>query len=73
MDDLVKHEERRALTREEAAGVLRDLADSLARHNGIEMDRGGVRWSVPVPDEVELELEVEVGTDGSSIEVEISW
>jgi len=52
--------------------VLRDLADSLARHNDLEFSRDGLRYVVDVPDAVQLEVEIEVG-DKSSLEVEISW
>ena len=61
------------MSREEAADVLRRLADSLSRHNELEFVQGGMKVHVKVPDEVELEVEIEVETDGGSLEVEISW
>lgn len=61
------------MSREDAAAKLRDLADQLARHNQIAFVSGGLKTTVPVPDEVTFSLEVEVGDDGSEIEVEISW
>lgn len=70
--DLLEYEDKRRLRREEAAAVLRSLADALERHNGVEITRDGLRYAIEVPDEVGLEVEVEVG-DESSIEVEISW
>jgi amphi-Trp domain-containing protein len=71
--DLMEISEKRRMSREEAARELHKLADSLARHNALDMVRGGVKISVKVPDEVTLELEVEIEDDESSIEVEISW
>ena len=73
MSELIEIEEKQRLRREDAAAVLRRLADSLSRHNELEFVRGGMRVHVEVPDEVELEVEIEVGTKGGSLEVEISW
>ena len=66
----VEHKER--LGREEAAARLRTLADMLARHNDLEFVRGGMRFTVPVPDEVELKL-LEVERDGCELEIELTW
>ena len=71
--ELLEFEQKRTLTREEAAAVLAQFADQLARHNGLEFDRDGMRYTVAVADRVELEVEIEVGTDGSSLEIELSW
>lgn len=70
--ELFEHEEKRRMTREEAAAVLRDLADQLARHNDLSFTRDGLKYNVDVPDEVEVEIEIEIGEE-SSLEVEISW
>ena len=32
----------------------------LERHNDIEFERGGMRFKVPVPDELDLKLELEI-------------
>jgi amphi-Trp domain-containing protein len=71
--DLMEISEKRRMKREEAAQLLRDLADSLARHNGVDLTREGVKIQVKVPDDVTVEFEVELETGESSIEVEISW
>ncbi len=71
--DLIEHKSSESMGREPAAAKLRDIADQLARHNQLEFERDGVRYSVKVPDQVTLALEIEVGDDGSEIEVEISW
>ena len=73
MADLVKIEQETTMGREEAAAALRRLADSLARHNDLEFERDGLRYTVEVPDQVRLGIEIEVGTDGGELEVEISW
>ncbi len=71
--DLIEIEKERRLGREEAAAWLRELADSLARHNEVEFVQEGLRYRVKVPDEVDVEVELEVAGDSSSLEIEISW
>jgi amphi-Trp domain-containing protein len=71
--DLLEIEDARRLRREEAAAWLRQLADSLARHNEVEFMRDGVRYRVAVPDEVEFEVELEVEDDGTKLEIELAW
>ncbi|MCL8025239.1 amphi-Trp domain-containing protein [Nocardioides bruguierae] len=71
-DDLFELEQTQRMTREEAAARLRELADSLERHNSVRVTRAGVTVTVAVPDVVDVCFEVEAG-DGGEIEVEISW
>lgn len=71
--DLIEYSSEERLRREDAAQRLRDLADSLSRHNEVAFEREGVRYTLDVPDEVTLEIEIEVGDDGSEIEIELSW
>jgi amphi-Trp domain-containing protein len=71
--DIFEVEQKERLSREEAAARLHDLADMLARHNDIEFNRGGMRFTVRVPDEVELKLELEVGSDKRELEIELTW
>lgn len=71
--DLMEVSEKRKMNREDAAKMLHELADSLARHNEVEFVRNGIKIHINVPDEVTVELEMEVESDESSIEVEISW
>lgn len=70
--ELFEHKTKKHMTREEAAAVLRDIADSLARHNDLEFDRDGKRYVVAVADTVEMEVEIEVGSE-NSLEIEIAW
>ena len=71
--DIFEVEQKERLSREEVAARLHDLADMLARHNDIEFDRGGMRFTVRVPDEIELKLELEVGSDKRELEIELTW
>lgn len=70
---LIEHSSQEKMSREAAARRLRDLADELGRHNEVSFQEEGVRYTVPVPDEVILTLDVEAGGDDNEIEVEISW
>jgi amphi-Trp domain-containing protein len=71
--DLIEIADKERLSREDAAARLRALADALARNNEVEFERGGMRITVHVPDEVELKLEIEVGDEESELEIELSW
>ena len=70
--DLFDTDEVARMTRERAAARLHDLADALARHNSVELVKGGQRITVRVPDEVTLKVEVELG-DENELEVELTW
>jgi amphi-Trp domain-containing protein len=61
------------LSREQAAGRLRALADDLARHNEVQFERDGTRVKLRVPDEIELKVELEVEDGGTELEIELSW
>ncbi len=71
--DLIEIAESERLSREDAAARLRTLAEALARNNEIEFERGGMRITVHVPDEVNLKLEIEVGDEESELEIELTW
>jgi amphi-Trp domain-containing protein len=71
--ELMEISEKRKMGREEAAQLLHKLADSLARHNALDLTENGVKVNIKVPDVVSVELEVEIESDESSIEIEISW
>jgi amphi-Trp domain-containing protein len=55
--DIFEVEQKERLTREEVAARLRNLADMLARHNDIEFERGGMKFTVKVPDELNVKVE----------------
>lgn len=73
MANLLDIEDKREMTREEAAAWLHQLADSLARHNQLEFTREGMRYTVDVANRVELEVELEIGEDGNELEIELRW
>ena len=53
---LMEITETQRLSREDAADRLRALADALARNNEVEFERGGLRFTVHVPDEVDWQI-----------------
>lgn len=71
--ELLEITEKERLTREEAAARLRALADTLARQNDVEFERGALRFKIHVPDEVDFKLELEVEDDETELEIEIKW
>ena len=71
--DIFEVETKERVSREQAAARLRQLADMLARHNDVEFERGGMRFTVHVPDEVELKVELEIATDERELEIELTW
>ncbi|HKG03983.1 MAG TPA: amphi-Trp domain-containing protein [Conexibacter sp.] len=71
--DIFSVEQKERLRREEAAARLHRLADMLARHNDIEFERGGMRFTVTVPDEVNLKIELEIESDERELEIELTW
>ena len=73
MADQLEIQEKEKIPRAEAAARLHALADTLARENDVEFQRGSLRFTVHVPDEVNWKLEIEVDDDGHELEVELTW
>ncbi len=73
MSDLIELKEKTQVSREEAAGRLREIADQLARHNNLEFERGGMTIKAKVPDQVNLKLEFEISEDETEMEIELTW
>jgi amphi-Trp domain-containing protein len=71
--DIFEIEQKETVSREEVAQRLRLLADMLARHNDLEFDRGGMHFTVAVPDQLRLKVELEVETDERELEIELKW
>jgi amphi-Trp domain-containing protein len=71
--ELLEIKRKQHLSREEAARRLHALADHLARHNDVEFDNGGMQFKLHVPDELDLKIELEVESDGTELEIELTW
>jgi amphi-Trp domain-containing protein len=65
--------ERSTMSREDAAGRLRAIADELASGNDIILERDAARFVAKVPDEVALKIEFEVEDDKTEFEIELTW
>ena len=71
--EILEIEQKETMSREEAAARLHAFADSLARHNDIEFERGGMQIKVHVPDEINVKVELELETDERELEIELTW
>jgi amphi-Trp domain-containing protein len=71
--DIFEVKQKETVSREEVAERLRLLAEMLSRHNDLEFDRGGMHFTVHVPDELQLKVELELETDERELEIELKW
>jgi len=71
--DILEIEQKETMSREEAAARLRAFADTLARNNDIEFERGGMHMKVHVPDEIQVKVELEIESDENELEIELTW
>jgi amphi-Trp domain-containing protein len=71
--DILEIERKETMSREDAAARLRAFADTLARNNDIEFERGGMHIKVHVPDEINVKVELELETDERELEIELTW
>ena len=71
--DIFEVEQKESIRREEVAERLRALADMLARHNDIDFERAGMKFTVHIPDEVQLKVELDIETDERELEIELKW
>ncbi len=71
--DIFEIKQTDSVSREEVAERLRLLADMLSRHNDLEFDRGGMHFTVHIPDQVQLKVELEVESDERELEIELKW
>ncbi|MFI1396384.1 amphi-Trp domain-containing protein [Streptomyces sp. NPDC020681] len=72
MKDL-KFEQKRTLSRLEAADQLAALAAALRHGGDAELELGPGRLSLRVPDDLRSEIEVEVGDGEIELEIEFKW
>lgn len=71
--DIVEVEKKETLTRQEIATRLRRIANILAEEGEqLEFERGGMKFSVAMPEQVEFKVEIELG-DENELEIELNW
>jgi amphi-Trp domain-containing protein len=69
----MKFEQKQTLSRAEAAARLSAIADALGADEKFQLERGGEKLELDVPDQVRFELEIEIKGDETELEVEIKW
>ncbi|WP_435209968.1 amphi-Trp domain-containing protein [Streptomyces sp. bgisy034] len=72
MKDL-KFEQKRSLSRQEAADQLTALADALREGGDAELELGAGTLSLRIPDDLRSEVEVEIGDGEIELEIEFKW
>lgn len=72
MKDL-KFEQKRSLSRQEAADQLMALAEALREGGEAELDLGAGTLSLRLPDDLSSEVEVEIGDGEVELEIELKW
>ncbi|MFI5475726.1 amphi-Trp domain-containing protein [Streptomyces cacaoi] len=72
MKDL-KFEQKRSLSRLEAADQLTALATALREGGDVELEFGPGMLSLRIPDDLRTEIEVEVGDGEIELELEFKW
>ncbi|WP_432178724.1 amphi-Trp domain-containing protein [Streptomyces sp. NBC_00063] len=72
MSDL-KFEQKRKLSRLEAADQLTAFADALRKGGDAELELGAGTLSLRLPDDLRSEIEVEVGDGEIELEIEFKW
>ncbi|WP_432196413.1 amphi-Trp domain-containing protein [Streptomyces sp. bgisy027] len=72
MKDL-KFEQKRSLSRQEAADQLTALADALREGRDAELELGAGTLSLRIPDDLRSEVEVEIGDGEIELEIEFKW
>lgn len=72
--DMFEVEKKETLDRSEVATRLRRIANILATEGDeVEFERGGMEFSVKIPERVNFKVELEIGTDGNELEIEVTW
>ncbi|TXS29741.1 amphi-Trp domain-containing protein [Streptomyces sp. ms191] len=72
MKDL-KFEQKRSLSRLEAADQLSALAEALRQGGEAELELGSGTLSMRIPEELRSEVEFEVGDGEIELEIEFTW
>ena len=69
----MKFEQKETLSRAEAAARLAAIADALGSDEKFQLERGGEKLELDVPDRIRFELEIEIKGDETELEVELKW
>ena len=69
----LKFEQKENMSRTEAAARLSAIADALGSDAELELERGGEKLELNLPEQVRFVLEVEIDGNETELEVEIKW
>jgi amphi-Trp domain-containing protein len=70
--EIFEVEQKETLTRKEVATRFRRLANMLAGNDEeITFERGGMTFSVNVPEEVQVKVELEIDSNRRELEIEV--
>ncbi|MER6518416.1 amphi-Trp domain-containing protein [Streptomyces sp. NPDC060334] len=72
MSDL-KFEQKRSLSRLEAADQLTALATALRKGGEVDLELGAGTLSLRIPDDLRSEIEIEIGDGEIELEIEFKW
>ncbi|MEU6817118.1 amphi-Trp domain-containing protein [Streptomyces sp. NPDC046860] len=72
MKDL-RFEQKRSLSRREAADQLAALAAALRDGGEAELELGSATLSLRIPDDLRSEVEIEIGDGEVELEIEFKW
>lgn len=72
--EIFEVEKQETVSRKEFATRLRRLANMLSSDDEeISFERGGMQFSVHVPEQIHLKVELEVESDERELEIEMKW
>jgi amphi-Trp domain-containing protein len=63
----------RKIRREQAAKLLRAVADGLSGGHNVEIEQDGFELRVAVAEEIDVEIELEVEEGETEVELELKW
>ncbi|MFD9378691.1 amphi-Trp domain-containing protein [Streptomyces sp. NPDC059999] len=72
MSDL-KFEQKRSLSRLEAADQLTALAAALRKGGAVDLELGAGTLSLRIPEDLRSEIEIEIGDGEIELEIEFKW
>ncbi len=72
--EIFEVQKQETVSRKEIATRLRRLANMLSSDDEeISFERGGMQFSVHVPEQVHLKVELEIESDERELEIELKW
>ena len=70
---MTEFEWEKKTSRDDAAKLLRQIADGLSRDGKVELEQDGWELKLSVAQQVEVEVELKTEGSKSELEIELSW